>query len=364
MRVLVVAGASGGHIYPASAFLEKLKEEKSVSDTLLVLPLRSIKTDFKSCGCKIIYISSAQVSFSLNYSNIIALFKFIKGSWESFRILLKFKPDCVVGFGSLDSIPLVILAWFFRIKTLIHEQNVLPGRANKFLAKFSDKIAISFPDSKCLLGCRDEKIVLTGNPIRQGLRKMGKEEALNFFGLDKNKFTILVMGGSQGSRHINDAFLEVIALMNDISGVQVIHIAGKDDENKVADAYKKINIRAKVFGFFSSMEYAYSASDLVICRAGATTIAELIHFKLPAILIPYPFAYAHQFKNARILEVEGAGIIIKDDEFKVDRLNKLLECFIRNPDVAAVMREHYTGVFKYDAGSELVKATMALLMAQ
>lgn len=364
MRVLVVAGASGGHIYPALAFLERLKEEKNVSDTLLVLPSRSIKADFKPGNYKIKYIASARISFSLNRSNIIALFKFIKGAWDSFRILLEFKPDIVAGFGSIDSIPMIMLAWFFRIKILIHEQNVLPGRANRFLARFADKIAISFPDSMRYLGCAREKIVLTGNPIRRELRKAGKEEALNFFGLDKNKFTILVMGGSQGSQHINSVFLEAVALMDDISTVQIIHLTGKDGHDQAADTYRKINIKAKVFGFLSSMEYAYGAADLVICRAGASTLSELIHFELPAILIPYSFAYAHQFKNARILEEKGTGIIIKDSELKAQGLKKLLEGFIHNPDRIAVMRGHYANTCKYDAAGELVKAVASLLMAQ
>lgn len=361
MRILVVTGASGGHIYPSLAFLERLEEEKSATDVLLVLPSRSIKTDFKSSSYKLEYISSAQVSFCLSVKNIFAILNFIKGSWKSFRILLKFKPDIVVGFGSIDSIAMVMLAWFFRIKALIHEQNVTPGRANRFLAKFADKVAISFPDSQRYFDVGERKIVLTGNPIRRSLKIVGRVEALNFFCLDKDKFTILIMGGSQGSRHINSAFLKAMVLMNNNSTLQVIHLTGEGEYKEIEEAYKKINIKAKVFGFFSAMEYAYSAADLAICRAGATTIAELIHFALPAILIPYPFAYAHQFKNAAILKEKGAGIIINDSELEAGRLNKLLETFIYNPDRALVMRKHFVFVFKYDAAFELVKAMGSLI---
>jgi UDP-N-acetylglucosamine--N-acetylmuramyl-(pentapeptide) pyrophosphoryl-undecaprenol N-acetylglucosamine transferase len=166
MRILAVTGASGGHIYPALAFLERVKKEERVTDMLLVLPSRSIKFDFNSFSCKICYIPSARVSFSLNRKNIAAFLVFIRGAWEGLRILLKFKPDMVIGFGSIDSVSLVMAAWFFRIKTIIHEQNVLPGKANRFLAKFVDKVAISFPESKRYLCLPKGKVVLTGNPMR------------------------------------------------------------------------------------------------------------------------------------------------------------------------------------------------------
>jgi UDP-N-acetylglucosamine--N-acetylmuramyl-(pentapeptide) pyrophosphoryl-undecaprenol N-acetylglucosamine transferase len=360
MKIIVVAGASGGHIYPALAFLESLKDGKVVTEALLVLPLRSIKADFNSSGYQIKYISSARASFSLSLKNIISIFHSLKGFWESLCIFLKFKPDIVVGFGSIDSIAMVMLAWFFRAKVLIHEQNVIPGKANKFLAKFADCLAISFPESRRYFDLPAGKLALTGNPIRQGLKRLSKEEALRPFSLEKNKFTILVMGGSQGSQNINSAFLKVAAQLKDRSKLQVIHLLGRGDCQEASQIYKKMDIKAKVFNFFSSMEFAYSAADLAICRTGATTIAELIHFTLPAVLMPYPDVSVHQLENAEILREKGAGVIINEAELKGDRLKELLESYLNNPDRVLTMRAQYAGLFESDAANELIKLVRSL----
>ena len=148
MKVLVVAGVSGGHIFPAVSFISALKEKHKEIATLLVLPVRSLKFGILLTDHKTRYISTSTISLSINSSNLIALAMFLKGAWESLRIILEFKPDIVVGFGGLDCLPCLFFAWFFRIKTLIHEQNVLPGRANKLLAKFVDQVALSFAETK------------------------------------------------------------------------------------------------------------------------------------------------------------------------------------------------------------------------
>ncbi|MFA5287016.1 MAG: UDP-N-acetylglucosamine--N-acetylmuramyl-(pentapeptide) pyrophosphoryl-undecaprenol N-acetylglucosamine transferase [Candidatus Omnitrophota bacterium] len=360
MRIIAVTGASGGHIYPALAFLDNLSGEKSVSGALLILPSRSIKVDIDSCKYPIKYISSGRVSLILNRGNIFAFLSFLKGGWESLLILLKFKPDIVVGFGSIDSVFLVMLAWLFRIKTIIHEQNVLPGKANKFLAKFVDKITVSFPDSKRYFDLPDNKIALVGNPIRSSLKKVGKEEALNFFSLDKEKFTILVMGGSQGSMHINSAFLDAARLLEERANLQIIHLLGKEGRGKMKEAYEKINIQAKVFDFFSAMEFAYSAADLAVSRAGATTISELIYFKLPAIIFPYPFAYEHQLENAKILSGRGCAVIMKEGNLDDGLLLKSLELLIKDKNMLNNMVLSFDSFPVIFAANRLKEETLSL----
>jgi len=356
MKVLAVTGASGGHIYPALGFLERLKKEIPTAEALLVLPSRSIKAGFSSVGYGIKYVTSAKLSFSLSPKSVIAFLSFIRGAWEGLLIILKFKPDVVVGFGSIDSVPLVMAAWFLRIKTIVHEQNVLPGKANRFLARFADKVAVSFPQSDRYLGSFKGKITLTGNPLRQALRRMGREEALGLLGLDKDKFTILVMGGSQGSRRINAAFLEAIGLIKTRSSLQAVHILGKEECALARESYNKLGVKAGVFNFTDSMEIVYNAADLAITRAGATTISELIYFRLPAILVPYPFAYSHQFENAKVLEEKSAGIIIRDEELTAGLLEGLIDGFIRGPERLALMRKRYEDIPGFDASGNLVKA--------
>jgi UDP-N-acetylglucosamine--N-acetylmuramyl-(pentapeptide) pyrophosphoryl-undecaprenol N-acetylglucosamine transferase len=360
MKIIAVAGASGGHIYPALAFLERFSGEEGEIEALLVLPSRSIKADFDSCNYPIKYISSGRVSFSLNQRSVLAFLKFLKGGWESLSILLKFNPDIVIGFGSIDSVPLVMLAWFFRIKTIIHEQNLLPGKANRFLARFVDKIALSYPGSGRYFNLSESKILLTGNPIRGRLRKIGREEALNFFGLKKDKFTILVMGGSQGSKHINTAFLNITGLIKDKANLQVIHLLGKEERKEIREAYEKIGIKAKVFDFFSAMEFAYSAADLAVTRAGASTISELIYFKLPAIIFPYPYAYEHQLENAKILSERGCAVVMNESNLEDGLFLERLELLIKDKNILNNMVLNFDSFPVISAANRLKEVVLAL----
>ena len=355
MRVLTVAGSSGGHIFPALSFLDELKEKHKDIELLLVLPKRSIEKQFIPKDIfQVKYILTPKASLRPG-----AIFKYLLGSAQSLEILLKFKPDVVVGFGSSDSLPLVLLAWLFRIKTLIHEQNVVPGRANKILAKLVDEVAVSFAQTSEYLNISPKRITVTGNPIRKDLVKLDKKEALKFFGLP-DKFTLLVMGGSQGSHRINLAFLNVLSGLGKGFDFQVIHIAGISDVELVKKGYENLNIEAKVFTFLPQINYAYSASDLVISRSGASAIYELMFFEKPAILIPYPFAYDHQLKNAQVLEKTGAAYIVKDSELDYSILKDTLRGLFTDTRRLNNMRSCYKNEGCLNAASLLANLALQL----
>ena len=299
MRVLIVTGSSGGHIFPAIALLDSLKS--SGQEVLLVLPQKSCQDKIPIALEQIKYIHTANLSLNLNSKNMRGFYFFLRGVLESFRIIISFKPDLVIGFGSLNTVALIFWAWLFRIKTMIHEQNVTCGRANRLLAKLVDKVAVSFSQTRNGLNIVDEKIVLTGNPLRKDLVRLDRKEALDFFKFDEGKFTILIMGGSQGSRRLNTICFEALSTHQKKNDLQVIHICGTGDFTGLLASYAASALTYKLFDFFLQMQYVYSVADLVICRAGATTIAELQKFSIPAILVPYPFAYAHQLANAQVL---------------------------------------------------------------
>lgn len=360
MKILAVTGASGGHIYPALAFMEKVKGSLDGADRLLVLPSRSIKFDLSSFDCRIARISSARLSFRLSPKSLMAFMIFIKGAWESLILLLKFRPDVVVGFGSIDSIPLVIWGWFFRIRTIIHEQNVLPGRANIFLSKFVDKIAVSFPESGKYFSVSQDKIFLTGNPIREGIKKTARDKALSLLGFDRVSPVILVMGGSQGSGRINSVFMDMLDLIKEKGSLQVIHITGSQDYSIALKRYQGLGIKSRVYGFLEDMGLAYSAADLAITRAGATTLAELAYFRLPAIIIPYPFAYSHQDLNAEILNKTKAAFVIKEDLLSPENLKKMLEDLVSNPGKIEKMREGFSGNYCPDGAALLADLALNL----
>lgn len=360
MRILAVSGASGGHIFPAISFLQRLKKCRPDSSSLLVLPERSREKQISAEVCAVEYISSVSLSLKLDKKNLSALLKFFKGAAESLRLLLKFKPDIVVGFGSLDSLAIMLWAWILRIPTLIHEQNVVPGRANRLLAKFCDKVAISFSQTKEFLEINPQRIIVTGNPIREDLKVIKKQEALDFFGLESGKFTVLVTGGSQGSRRINLSFLAAMQALPERDKIQAVHISGQADFAFLKQAYSELNAPVKLFAFLPQMQYAYCAADLVISRAGATTIAELAFFKAPAVLVPYPFARAHQLSNARVLEKTGAAIIIEDRCFDADNLSGKLSYFLYHAARLGEMRRGYAAVSITGADELLVQAALSL----
>lgn len=369
MRVIVSTGSSGGHIFPALAFLDSLKERSKGISTLLILPRSYIKeniilnfdNDWSSSGfCNIKYTSIAPMRLKLDLKNLISGFNFLRGSLESLFLLIEFKPDFVVGFGSIYSVPMVFWAWIFRIKTLIHEQNVIPGRANRLLTKFADRVAISFIETKQYLKINPEKIMLTGNPIQKKLKKIDRSEALNYLGFKEDKFTILVLGGSQGSQRVNTSFLEAISGLSDKAGFQVIHITGKQNYSLLHQRYKDLNVEARLFTFLENMQYAYSLCDLAVSRAGAVTIAELIYFRIPAIIIPYPFAYGHQSANARVMEKIGAAVIINDDELGKDKLRGTLNDLLSNAEKYKYLASCYENMQKVDSNKLLVDAMLSL----
>lgn len=361
MKILVVSGSSGGHIFPAVGLIEALIEKDKNLDILLVLPERNITEKINHFGYKINCIAIrpfSGVGFILK--NSINGLRFLKGSWESLVILLRFKPDIVIAFGSIVCVPIVVIAYYLKIRTWIHEQNVVAGRANMLLARFADRIAISFKDTEEHLKDYKDKLIFTGNPMRRKMCLVDKKVALDFFGFSPDKFTILVMGGSQGSQRINRAFLKAISAIVDLSKIQVIHISGDRDSYLLKHSYQDLNVHSRLFSFLESMHYAYSACDLVISRAGAGTIRELIYFKIPAIIIPYPFAYAHQLANARVLEKAGCAQLIKDSELDSGKLKNTLEDLIINPDRVKIMRTQYDQFKEGNANGIFAESVLAL----
>jgi len=356
MRILVVTGSSGGHVFPALALMESLQGDDH--QLLLVLPQKIRNNKIPVGSWKTEYMHSADLSFNSFSKFILGFYYFLQGAWENLRIIIRFKPDAVVGFGSLNTVALVFWAWMFRIKTIIHEQNVLPGRANRLLAKLVDKIAVSFDKTKRYLNVSSEKIILTGNPLRNDLIRIDKKAALDFLKFKEGKFNILITGGSQGSRKLNSVCFQALSSCQKNYFLQIIHITGVEDFNLLKDKYASMNLTSKVFDFFDSMQYAYSVADLVICRSGATTIAELQKYKIPAILIPYPFAYAHQLANAKVLEELGAAIIIEDKQLNAEKLKEQLIDFFDNPQKLENMCRAYEKIKYLDAVSMFAKEVL------
>ena len=361
MRVLVVAGASGGHIFPAVGFLERLRLLDVSCQALLLVPEHTPVKLEGDLSFSVRYLPRIYFSRKSAKALFNGLVSGVKNFFKSVEVILGFKPDVVVGFGSIASIPVVLIAWFLRIKTIIHEQNVIPGRANRLLALFVDKIAISFKETADYLISQRRKVVLTGNPLRLGLRRLDKRQACEYFGFSPEQLTFLIMGGSQGSKKLNFVCLDYFKSLPPLgSNLQILHLAGRRDFEQIQNEYKRLGIKARVFAFLEEMDYAYSACDLIIARAGATTITEILYYGIPAILVPYPYAYQHQMANARVLEQKGVAVIIEERNLNAstlkEALDKLQDGLFGRENIYQTCRQMYF----HDAAERFCQEVLAL----
>lgn len=343
MRVLIACGGSGGHIFPAVALAQGLKDKIKDADILFVgsnaiLDKRIFeKEHFRYC-----LLSSNKLPYKTSMKTVLFFIKFSFDILRALFILLKYRPDAVIGFGGYTSSPVILAAYILRIPRIVHEQNVVPGRANAALFRFADKIAISFEETRRHLGSYESKAVFTGNPIRAALLKNDRAENMKKLGLDLNKFTILIIGGSQGSHNLNKAFLQALVKLDNStrSALQVIHITGLADYGWTSEAYKELGLEHRVFSFIDSIEEAYSTSDLIVTRSGASAIFEIAYFGKPMILVPYPFAMSHQAENARVFSKNGAAIQIDEKELSPDLIRDRIKDLINDRKSLSKMAEN------------------------
>nr|MBU1328391.1 undecaprenyldiphospho-muramoylpentapeptide beta-N-acetylglucosaminyltransferase [Candidatus Omnitrophota bacterium] len=349
MKVLIVAGGTGGHILPALVLARDIKI-RNIGQVLFVISSR--KQDREIISGKGVDFTTLPIR-SLQSKNIFSVLNFLArlfiGTIESLYLLLKFKPDTVVGFGGYVSGPIVLLASLSGVRTIIHEQNVCPGKANRILARFVNKIAIGFLDAKSYLKSFESKIIFSGNPLREGLKKDNRLKAAD-------SFNVLIIGGSQGAHKLNAMVPEAAGLIekDNRNMLNFIHIAGKNDLEEVEKSYEKVGIKNRVFSFTGHMERLYNECDFVISRAGAMTVSELLTLEIPAILVPYPYAGGHQKLNAMVLEKIGSGVLLEEKNLTPcamrDAILKLMD-----RDILRDMSDRAKRIDKPDACKILIK---------
>jgi len=316
MKVIISGGGTGGHIFPALAIANALKAIDSSTEILFVGAEGKMEMEkIPAAGYHIegLNISGFQRSFS--FKNLSFPFKVLSSLHKAGRIIERFRPDVAVGVGGYASGPLLYMASCKGIPSVIQEQNSYPGITNKILARKAGKICVAYEGMEKFFP--HEKVILTGNPVRADILDIrGKRaEAAAYFGLDENTRTILVIGGSQGARSINRNILSGMQKFN-ASGFQLVWQTGKTFYSEAQAAVKTANEkRLKAYDFISRMDLAYAMADLVISRAGASTVSELCIVGRPAIMVPLPTAAEdHQTKNIQSLVRNEAAIMISDSE--------------------------------------------------
>lgn len=323
-RVIISGGGTGGHIFPAVAIADELKNRNPKIEILFVGAQGRMEMEkVPQAGYAIVGLPIAGLQRKLTFSNFLLPFKIAKSLLKARGIIRSFKPQLVIGVGGYASGPTLKMANLLGIPTLIQEQNSFAGKTNKLLAKKAKTICVAYDGMESFFS--KEKIVLTGNPVRKEMSvQVNRAEAIEFFKLDPYKKTVLVIGGSLGARSINHAISNEIegwkALENEI---QVVWQCGKlyyENLSKIVEKSGATNI--VLHQFIQHMDLAYAAADVVVSRAGALSVSELCLLGKASILVPSPnVAEDHQTKNAMSLVVKNAAILIKDNELNYKLMN-------------------------------------------
>lgn len=357
-RFLFAAGGTGGHLYPAVAVADEIRKMKPESEILFVGTKDRIEgTVIPKLGYKFKSIWIKGFARKFNWSNLLFPLRLFVSLLQSLVISMKFKPKVAIGTGGYVAGPSLWAANVMGAKIILMESNSYPGITTRLLERYADEVHLSFEISKKYLR-RQNILKVTGNPVRENLGTTDKSLAKKYFGLDENKKTILVLGGSLGASSINNAIEKSLKTLID-NGLQVIWQTGKN----YYEQYKNLNFAAvKIFNFIDDMNKAYSACDLLVARAGATTIAELTVLGLPAILIPSPnVAENHQYHNAKALVDNNAAVMIQDNELNV-KLQETILSLVNNSEKLNELSVNAKSFAKPNAAKEI--ALSAIKYAQ
>lgn len=341
IKIIISGGGTGGHVFPAISIANALKAKDKNIDILFVGAIGKMEMEkVPAAGYKIVGLPVMGFHRKFTFKNFLFFFKLLSSMLKAGNVVTSFKPDVVVGVGGFASGPILRVASRRNIPALIQEQNSYPGVTNKILAKSVNKICVAYTGLEKYFPA--EKIIITGNPVRQDLENIfeKKEEALKHFDLAGNKRVILIVGGSLGARTVNLSLYNHIQKLID-SKVQIIWQTGKEFFPQAEELVKKLNCKdIKVFSFVSRMDLAYSVADLVVSRAGASTISELCLVHKPAIFVPSPnVAEDHQTKNAMAMITHNAAMMVEDKEAEKILVDLALD-LVKDDFRLSVLREN------------------------
>jgi UDP-N-acetylglucosamine--N-acetylmuramyl-(pentapeptide) pyrophosphoryl-undecaprenol N-acetylglucosamine transferase len=353
-RVIISGGGTGGHIYPAIAIANALQVINPNITILFVGAIGKMEMEkVPMAGYEIIGLPIVGIKRSLSLENIKFPFKLIKSLSEADQIIRDFKPDVAVGVGGFASGPLLLMAALKGIPFLIQEQNSYAGLTNKVLSIKAQSICVAYPDMHQFFP--HEKIKLLGNPVRNDILNISgkRNRALAFFGLESNRKTIFIMGGSLGAKSINEAIQSGLQQLTE-AGYQIVWQTGKNFIKQAEIAIKALNTdQVKAFDFIYAMDLAYAACDVVVSRAGALSVSELCLVGKPALLIPFPAATEdHQTKNAMSLVRQNAAILVKDADAALHLL-KELQLLLKDESAQEILVQNVKKMGKANAAVDI-----------
>lgn len=330
-RLLIIAGGTGGHIFPAMVVAETLQNQGVSIEwigTAVGMERNLVANHFP------IYFLPVKALRGKGWlTQLLAPFRLLRAVFLAYRLIKKINPDVVLGMGGYASGPGGVAAWLLGKPLVIHEQNAVAGLTNRLLSRIATTVLQAFPHAFS----KNRAAVTVGNPVRESIRQIARPE--NYFQARKKPWRILVLGGSQGSLAINQLMVRWISVCSDRESFLIWHQTGQKDYESIQKSYQPWSSSIyRVAPFIETMVEAYTWADLVICRSGALTVSELAAAGLPSVLIPYPHAVDdHQYANALFLEHAGAAVIFRESELSAEKLNAFLQNLLSSPERLQLM---------------------------
>ena len=362
MKVIIAGGGTGGHLFPGLALAEEFRRRAVDTEVVFVGTEHGIEAKvLPREGYPLKFVRAEGIAGKSLFRKVKSFGKAFLSVLDSYRILDAVLPDMVIGVGGYASGAAVLIAHMKSIPTLIHEQNSVPGMANRILGRFVDQICVTYQESLSVFP--KGKTFLTGNPIRTKILRGDREAGQRLFSLDRDMFTVFVFGGSSGAQSINRTMVSALNYLGESrTKVQFLHQTGEKDYESVREAYRKAGFKGTVAPFIYQMAEAYAVADLVIARAGATTLAEVTALGKPSLLIPYPYsAGRHQEFNAIKLREMGAASVVFDNEISGAVLARHIQEMHGNETARKEMQRASRGLGRPEACGRIVDIALSLL---
>lgn len=357
LNIMIAGGGTGGHLFPGVAIAEEFMKREHGTAILFIGTERGLEQKIlKDLGYALRTIDVEGIRGKGLIKSMGGIVKIPASMIQCYPIIRDFNPDLVIGVGGYASGPAVVMAHYMGKKTAIAEQNAVPGLTNRILGRFVDRIFISFAVTEQWFS--KKKTVITGNPVRAGFVQEEKKERE-----DRESFALLIYGGSQGAAGINSAVIESLPHLEKIGDeLKIMHQTGKMDLDRVSKAYDDYHMDAQVCSFITDMAGAYDAADLLICRAGATTIAEITARGKAALFIPFPYAVGdHQRLNAEVLVDAGAAEMILQQDINGEKLAHVVEELCHDRNKITKMEEKSRALGNRRAAAHIVDECMKMI---
>ncbi len=357
MKIMIAGGGTGGHVYPGIAVAEELMRLRPRSEVVFVGGRRGLEAQaVPESGFRIRYILTRGFPRRAWWRWPMALLANIVGLFQALWVVASERPDAVLGTGGYVSGPVAMAAWMLGRPLLLQEQNSIPGLANRWLARVADEVHLSFTEARVYFS-RKDNLKVTGNPVRAHILGGDRAQALKVFDLTEGKPTVFIFGGSRGAHRINVAALDAMRLLKGRVDLQFILQTGREDLVWAQGIVAAEQLPARVLAFLRDIHLAYAVADLVVCRSGAMTLAEIAACGTPAILVPYPHAaHNHKEVNADNLVERGAAALLLDRELSGERLAKEIAHLVADRQTLRRMSANARTFARLDAAERIVRS--------